>query len=940
VAGAPRFAVGIDLGTTNTVVAWAPLDGAGDGRVGAAKGAEGGAFSERSLACSRSDAIGVLEISQMVAPGERGSRPLFPSALYAPLREETPSSAEADPFGDAPWVLGEHARRRAAEVPGRVVVSSKSWLAYAGVDRTAEILPWSAVEGVPKISPVDAAARILAHVHRAWDAAHPGAPLAQQDVVLTVPASFDEVGRELTIDAAARAGLAPKLLEEPQAAFYDWMTRAGREGLERLLAATGGEALALVIDVGGGTTDLSLVRVSGVDDVARVAVGPHLLLGGDNMDIALAHACEGRLTDGGAKLDAPRFAQLVGACRAAKETLLEKDAPEEAPVTVAGSGASLVGGTRSTRLGRAEVEGVVLDGFFPVVPAEARPMGARGGLLALGLPYERDPAITRHVAAFLAKHTPSARSPDAVLFNGGVFRAARIAERMMGALSGWHGGASVQALGGTDPDLAVARGAVAYALARRGQGVRIGGGTGRAYFVGVAGEFGAKSAVCVVPRGAEEGTSHTAEARVLALAVGRPVRFDLWTSDTAVARAGDVVRVDDEAFTALPPLATTIAAEGRSGRGEVRVSLEGELTPVGTLDLACVEVGDGAGPARTERRRFRLAFQLREGEAGPPAASVRPRSTPARSLEAAIDLVDRAFGKPRADAGGREAKDLLRELERMLGERTQWTMDINRALCDALLARARTRRRSADHERVFWMIAGWGIRPGIGDALDPGRIAEMVPLFDERLAFPAEARGWQQFFIAWRRAAAGLDENVQAKIRDFADDHLAPPGSGRKRPKKAALSLDDALDMASSLERVAPGRRAELGGWVLERTWTDRDPRLWSALGRLGGRVPAYASVHHVVAPHVAERWLDHLLREKWDAVPTAGQAATQLARRTGDRARDVSDALRTEVARRLAAIGADEAWIQAVREVVPVAERDRVAFFGDALPLGLRLVE
>jgi hypothetical protein len=899
------------------VVAWAPLE---RGSVGAS--------------------IGVFEISQMVGPGERRARPLFPSTLYAPLREETEDPA-ADPFGDAPWVLGEQARRRGAEVPGRVVASSKSWLAYAGVDRTADILPWGAVEGVPKISPLDAAARLLAHVRRAWDDAHADAPLAEQDVVLTVPASFDEVGRELTIGAAARAGLAPKLLEEPQAAFYDWMTLAGRQGLERLLAATGGEALALVIDAGGGTTDLSLVRVSGVEEVARVAVGPHVLLGGDNMDMALAHACEGRLTDGGAKLDAPRFAQLVSACRAAKEVLLGDGAPEDAPVAVASAGASLVGGVRSTRIDRAEVERLVLEGFFPVVPSDARPAGARGGLIALGLPYERDPAITRHVAAFLGKHAKDARFPDAVLLNGGVFRAARVAGRMRSVLSEWRGGGSVEALGGTDPHLAVARGAVAYALARRGQGVRIGGGTGRAYFVGVATEVGSRSAVCVVPRGAEEGTSHSAAGRAFALAVGRPVRFDLWTSDTAAARAGDVVQIDDDAFAQLPPVATTIEGEGLAGRAEVRVSIEGELTSVGTLDLACVETPPAETVTLGEdgRRRFRLAFQLREGEA-PATPSTRPRSAPARALSAGLELVDRAFGKARADAGGREAKDLLRELERALGERTQWTTETNRALCDALLGSARARRRSPDHERVFWMLAGWGIRPGFGAALDPGRAVAMAALFDERLTFPAEARGWQQFFIAWRRVAGGLDDKVQTKIRDFVDEHLAPGGTGKRKPKKPALSLDDALDMASSLERVAPERRAELGGWVLERTWTDRDPRLWSALGRLGARVPAYASVHHMVAPYVAERWLDHLLREKWDAVPTAGQAAMQLARRTGDRARDVSDALRTEVARRLVAVGADEAWVRAVREIVPVAERDRVAFFGDALPLGLRLVE
>ncbi len=320
---------------------------------------------------------------------------------------------------------------------------------------------------------------------------------------------------------------------------------------------------------------------------------------------------------------------------------------------------------------------------------------------------------------------------------------------------------------------------------------------------------------------------------------------------------------------------------------------------------------------------------------GPPTCLPSLRGASTRPASCSI----RAFGKARPEASGREAKDLLRDLEKALGERAQWTAETSRALFDELLSHARARRRSADHERVFWLLAGFCVRPGFGDPLDPGRVAGLFGLWDERLAFPGEARGWQQFFIAWRRAGGGLDEPGQMRIRDFVDPHLAPSEAGLKKPKKPALSLGDALDMASSLERVAPARRAELGGWILEKTWTDRDPRLWAALGRLGARVPAYASVHHVVPPLTAERWLDHLLREKWDAVPAAMAAAAQIARRTGDRARDVGDRVRQEVDRRLVAGGAEPEMVRAVREVVEIGDRDRVAFFGDALPLGLRLL-
>lgn len=904
-----RFAVGIDLGTTNTVVACAPLHGA-------------------LPAATR-----VFAMPQRVAPGEVSARPLFPSALYAMMSHERDA---ADPFDDGPWVLGEHALRRAAEASGRVVTSSKSWLAHAGVDRSAAILPWGAPEDTPKLTPVEAATRLLAHVRRAWDAHHPATPLSEQELVLTVPASFDEVARELTMEAADRAGLRPRLLEEPQAAFYDWMSRAKRDGMTQLLDGTGGEALVLVVDVGGGTTDLSLMRVSGVDRVARVAVGPHLLLGGDNMDLALAHACEPRLTDERGKLDAARWAQLVAACRVAKETLLGEADTTDAPITVLGPGSNLVGGARTTRLTREETERIVLDGFFPDVPADARPQRARAGLVSFGLPYERDPAITRHVAAFLSKHLPASVFPHAVLLNGGVFRSRGIADRILGTLTAWRQGIRVHRLSEADPDLAVACGAVAYALSRLGGGVRIGGGSSRGYFVGIGDVDGAprsgasargRRAVCVVPRGAEEGVEHAAKGRKLVLAVGRPVRFDLFASDTVDAQEGDVVDVDEERFERLPPLAATV---GERVEREVHVAITGELTPVGTLDLACVEVD--ATPAR----RYRLAFELRETSAAPASA---PPMSPQR-LGSALAAIEVVFGKPRADAGVREAKDLLRELERHLGPRTQWTTETNRTLYDVLIRHASARRRSADHERLFWLLSGYCLRPGFGDPLDAGRVAALFSLFEERLAFPSEARSWQQFWIAWRRTAGGMEESLQSKVRDLVDAYLAPPDAARKRPKKSALSLEDALDMASSLERVAVPRRVALGGWVLERTWTDRDPRLWAAIGRIGARVPTYASVHHVVPPPVAERWLDHLLREKWPSLPTAARAAMQLARKTGDRSRDVAESICLEVERRLVMLGTDERWVRAVREVVPVDEAERAVFYGEALPPGLRLLD
>jgi molecular chaperone DnaK (HSP70) len=928
------FLVGIDLGTTNTVVAFTRRDGSGE--------------------------PSILAIPQLVTRSEVAARPLLPSALYAPVAAEGAS----DPWTLAPWVGGEYAKRRGAEVPGRQVASAKSWLAHDAVGRHAPILPWGIdpEDEAPRISPVDASARYLEHVRRAWDAVHPDEPLAEQEVVLTVPASFDETARELTLEAANSIGLMPRLLEEPAAAFYDWMRSVGEAGVAALVGGAEAEALVLVCDVGGGTTDLSLIRVARTNAtkgpgvaVSRVAVGRHLLLGGDNMDLALAHACERKMSE--TRLDPARFAQLVVACREAKEKLLT-GAVDEVGVAVAGAGARLVGGTLATKITRDEAEAIVVEGFFPRAARDAEPTRARAGLLAFGLPYERDVAITRHVASFLARHAGPASSdaagsapaplmPSAILLNGGVFRAPRLVSRLVEAIEAWGDKSpKLRLLAHADPDLAVARGAVVYGLARHGKGLRIGGGSPRGYYVEVAGE-GERAGVCVVPRGAREGVMQIARSRPLSLTIGRPARFELWASDEAIGHApGDVVRIDEERFTRLPPVAAAFGrgpAAAKQKDETIVVALEGELTEVGTLDLACVEL-EPAGDALP--RRFRLAFALRQtvpaSTSPPPAVSVAPGPRAGGALDGALEAVARVYGKGRADVTPRDVKDLVRELERHLGERGSWNTATTRALFDVLAPGRSGRRRSADHERVFWQLAGFCLRPGFGDPMDGERIALLAPLAPERLSFPDQTRGWQQFFIAWRRVAAGMSDPQQIALRDLADPWLAPSEVRAKMKKqKGAKPLADPemLDMVASLERVPASRRAELGAWVLERTWTDRDARLWGAIGRLGARAPAYASVDHVIAPAIVERWIEQMLREKWDQAPSVAEAAIALARVTGDRARDLSEAVRKEVARRLGAVGEDPARIRAVLELVAVEEEERAAFWGESLPVGLRLV-
>ena len=923
-----RFVVGIDLGTTHTVVAYSPIDakrkGAPDPRI--------------------------FEVTQLVTTRERESLAMLPSCLYAPVAGEVE--------GDPDWVAGELARKRGAEVVGRFVSSAKSWLSHAAVDRLAAILPWGAPdapegETTRRISPVDASARILAHIREAWDRDLPDAPLAEQDVVLTLPASFDEVARELTLRAAEQAGLHPVLLEEPTAAFYAAMR--GERAIRELVSVGGDgqERTVLVCDVGGGTTDLSLMGVAKASaapwfSVRRIAVGRHILLGGDNMDLALAHVAEARVAKGGGRLEPAELAQLVLSCREAKERILGSDAAEEAKVTVLGRGSRLVGGARSTALKREEVERVVLAGFFP--PVVGIPEKPRGAIVSFGLPYERDPAITRHVRQFLTRHAAEMPrgTPDALLLNGGVFNAKPIVQALIEAIAGF-GGEPPSVLPGTDPDLAVARGAVLFGFARRGVGVRIESGASHGYYVALAPETPGADirAVCILPRGAKEGVRHEA-GRKFELLVGRSVRFDLLASDVERDEAGALVTIVEDAFERLPPVVARLPASGKEE--SVPVHLGGELLTTGQLELACTEAGQGGAAGR----KYRLEFQLRDTGGArstsmpPPPASLappRPSMVPSQSrlsiapskLGDAERIIDRVFGK-KNEADPREVKDVLRDLEKILGDRVTWTMEVTRALADRLLVNTGSRRRTAAHERAYWLLLGYCLRPGFGDPGDPGRIERAWPLFEGRLAFPDEPRGWQQFFIAWRRMSGGLAEAMQTTIRDAFDPIIAPAEAKLKKPKRVPEAPDELLATLAALERVPVARRTQLGEWIHEKTWGSDDPRLWGAIGRVGARVPVYASIHHVVPAKIAETWLDRLLKQKWESVATAPHAAVQLARVTGDRARDVPEKLRTEVGKRLAAVNAKEAWIRAVKELVDMGEDERVAILGEGLPIGLRL--
>lgn len=903
-----RYLVGIDLGTTNTACAYVDTRAGRD--------------------------IRVFDVPQLVAPGQVAPRPTLPSFVYlAGAHDVPPGSLDLPWASDRRFCTGWLAREQGARVPGRLVASAKSWLCHGGVDRTAAILPWGGADDVAKISPVEASARVLAHLRDAWDASF-AEPLGHQDIVLTVPASFDEVARELTLEAARVAGLPDAvLLEEPQAAFYAWLVGHERDWQTRV----GALPLVLVVDVGGGTTDLSLIAARhGRGELAleRVAVGEHLLLGGDNMDIALARALEAQLVPGG-QLDAARFHGLVSQCRTAKEELLATPERDAVRITVTGRGGGVIGGALSADLARAQVERTVLDGFFPVVDAADRPRRASGaGLREWGLPFAADAEITRHVADFLFRQRDAAGQadlalarPDAVLFNGGACEPASVRERIAGVVGSWHaadGSWRPAVLDSASLQLAVARGAAYYGLVRRGLGVRIGSGAARSYYVGL----GDDSALCLVPRGMEEGETARIEGHDLELLANRPVAFPLFTAtDRSGEHAGDLVAVTGDAFTALPPIRTVLRFGRKLEERALPVQLESQLTEIGTLALWC--------RSRTTEHRWRLEFRLRDtvGAEAPPAEAAAGLVIDPARLEEATRGLRAAF------EGGDDPVTLTRRLEAALDAgRDAWPLPAIRGLWDTLWALEAARARSPEHEARWLNLAGFLLRPGFGDPGDDLRVNRLWRVLGADLRHPRATQCRAEWWNLWKRVAGGLNARQQQHLLQQVSPALLRKGKA-KGPRPGPQELREMWQAVGSCERLAAAPRAELADALVGEAARGRatEQELW-ALARLAARVPIYGPLNCVVPRDRAAAAAERLLGGDWARPEAHAFALAQVARASGDRERDLEPALRERVARRLDAMPDGARLARVVREPVALEAREEARLLDESLPAGLRL--
>ncbi|WP_260259165.1 Hsp70 family protein [Vibrio intestinalis] len=936
----PRFLVGIDLGTTNTVVA----------------------FCEITDDLQHSQ-VNLFDIDQLIGPGEVVRKPLLPSFRYHPAQGQIAPSDLTLPWqptlvaGDIDQVIiGEWARELGAKVEGRQVSSAKSWLSHQAVDRHSEILPWAGASDVEKVSPVIASASYLNHIRQAWNYRNPSNKLEDQEVVVTVPASFDETARKLTLEAAELAGLHKiVLLEEPQAVCYDWYARHQQTAAEELQQLP----LILVADVGGGTTDLSLIeaKFNQQDSHAeqelsldRIGVGEHLMLGGDNLDLALAHLAEQRFNQS-KKLNAASLTKLIQQTRKAKENLLSANAPEQVKITMLGSGSKLLGGTKSIDLSRQEVHQIALDGFFPLSQFDQLPDKRRSAVVEFGLPYVADPAVSKHIAEFLTQHqqvshaalgtdaAQGAAVPVGLLLNGGVFNSELVTERVTSLLGNWRG-APVTVLDNPHPDWSVALGAVAFGKARRGAQLKIGGGAARSYFLHLPEKNKLGKALCLLAKGTEEGQEIRLSGRRFSLTLGEPVRFNLLTSthdslsNNLAIQNGVMADIDPDLFAPLPPYISTLEGQGvelqANQKERVEVQLACQLTEVGTLKMECVSVED-------DNQRWALEFEVRNQKADEESEQQQHPN-----LNHCRELIARIYSGNKKSADGKEIKTLAKELERKLGKRDEWDFATLRQIFDSFATGRKRRRRSEAHEKNWLRLAGFAMRPGFGDATDSWRMEQVWSLYQQGIQFKNH-QGWTDWWVFWRRVAGGLNQDQQETILADIAKYLHPGAMKNPQSMKAAQEqgYESMVRLAASLEHLDVEDKVLLSSWFLSKAinHSQFQQAHWWAVGRLASRTPLYGSQHNVVSREQAEQWLPKLLEQNWQKEPMIAFAAVMICRKTGDRLFDISDHFREQVIENLKKNKVPETWLALVSEVKALSESESKRVFGDALPSGLTLV-
>ena len=922
-----QYVIGIDLGTTNSAVSYVDVTALKDDKSTGKKNVE------------KKDLVKIFNVPQLTGHGEFTKAPVLPSFLYIPGEYDISKEMLKHPWKKREDLFaGSFARDHGSKIPSRLVSSAKSWLCNHRADRRSKILPWGS-EGFEKISPVTATSEYLLHIKNAWNhfVKDEDQFLENQFVVITVPASFNEEARDLTMEAVKIAGFGPSvtLLEEPLAAFYSWLVNHENDWQKHVKA----DDLILVCDVGGGTTDFSLISLKeseGTPRFERIAVGDHLILGGDNIDLALARKVESKFKSK-SRLTADKWKTLCHRCREAKEKILDMG-ETSVRITIKGEGRSLISGTLAADLTKDDVEKILLDDFYPYVESvENLNIDTGKEITDFGLPFEKESAVTKHIIRFLENHRDDVRQkllkdplPDFILFNGGTIKPVLVQERIRQVIGKWFkAGESElpQILENKIPELAVGIGASYYGLVKQGKGVKVGSGSPRSYYIGIsAGKENFSSAVCIVERGLDEGSVINLPQMKYEVRANEPVSFDIYYSSYRSGdTAGEIIAIDDS-FSSMASIQTIIRF-GKSGQRKIiPVTIGAEYTEMGTLSMYC--------HSGVSDHKWKLQFQLREQQTGMGCKETEVYDD--QLITGACHRIHQVF----IDESDKD--DSLKIIAKLIEEfiaqkKLNWPLSFLRSMADKLIELKGTRTYSAAHEARWLNLTGFCMRPGFGDAFDKERAKKLWKIYLSGLKFEKIVQNRLEWWVFIRRIAAGLGAGQQRQLfQDISPLLIKGKNTSHKISPQEQVELWMAL---GNMERLLVKDKVVLGKALLPilKPGKNQDNMFW-ILSRLGARELLYGSVDRVVPAKEVVKWINQVMKKIWQKNDPVDNMVAQIARKTGDRTRDMEPEEINRITGWLHKRKAKGSFIRMINEKMIIAEKEKNVQFGEKLPTGLVL--
>lgn len=905
-SGTARFVIGIDLGTTQCALSYVDLE-------------------DKNLK------IRNLEVPQLVSEGQIEDLPTLPSVIYLP--EEGREFSRPDWMSSNRKIVGEYARSLGFEVPGRFVHSSKSWLCHPRIDRQEAILPWQSEAVADKISPVAAATEYLLYLISVWNSVmlpkDESFEFHRQKVIVTVPASFDPSARNLTLEAIEKAGIkGVSLLEEPQAAFYDYLYRNPKQMVHDLK----GIETILVADIGGGTTDFSLIKIEWSaehdhPEFSRLAVGPHLLIGGDNLDLALARKVEAAFRHKGRKLVAKQWLAVLNQSHKIKEQVLSDELSGKASFAVSGAGSKVLAGAARIEVSCDEIKQLLVDGFFPLVEASERPDEDNSlGLSEAGLPFTRDAAITRHLAGFLHEN---GIIPDAVLFNGGTMKADCLRNRLFEVLSLWKG-RDPKVLSNPHPTLAVAAGAAYYGMVSLGLGQRIQSGNPISLYLGIgtsrsstADRHVPEQLMCILPKGSEVEKEYVVAGKTFGIDLSRDSAFYLFytPSPPKAEELGRIIKFNSKRYLPLPPC----VLKARTGKGEKQVEISVRLRETGYMQIFCEELDGGFSQE--------LHFDIAESEKTTTTQTDSKRRVPITGAQ--LKKIDKMLSE--AFAGKVEFNCLFKELEEILGSpRSSWDTEMLRQLFDIFIEQEKGFTANQSGHTVWFRLLSYCLRPGFGARGDSERVDRIWEMLGQRFAY-VNPEFWSDWWVMWKRIAPGLSLERQEELKAFIEPILFPPKKKDKASREIAQhERNQVWRLLGNLERLPVAEKERLGWWIARSPQSfGNDQLALHALGRFGARDLAYASDTAMVPQSVANAWAEYLLKRAFPGNSYLDWALREIGRKTGDMLVQIDDVLRKNIVDAFKKKHRKKAFIDPLLKAAKLNEKDLAEYAGESLPSG-----